>query len=121
MPDAISPIGAATAADVLGDEIVRVWTEGLTGAELELEPLTDADVAATGCPAQDRYRDPRKRVPVEDRGRCVGDAYDITRTITLCSATQITDWRHNALPTRRRNSYRLTLPRSTLPQTVETL
>ena len=34
----------------------------------------------------------------------------------LCSATQITDWRHNALPTRRRSSYRLTLPRSTLPR-----
>ena len=81
MPDPISPIGAATAADVLGDEIVRVWTDGLTGAELELEPLTDADVAATGCPAQDRYRDPRKRVPVEDLGRCVGDEYDITRTL----------------------------------------
>ena len=32
------------------------------------------------------------------------------------SATQITDWRHNALPTRRRSSYRLTLPRSTLPR-----
>ena len=34
----------------------------------------------------------------------------------LCSATQITDLRHNALPTRRRSSYRLTLPRSTLPR-----
>ena len=29
----------------------------------------------------------------------------------LCSATQIIDWRHNALPTRRHSCYRLTLPR----------
>ena len=94
MPDPISPIGAATAADVLGDEIVRVWTEGLTGAELELEPLADVDVVATGCPAQDRYRDPRKRVPVEDRGRCVGDAYDITRTIGFGGFATVREGKH---------------------------
>ena len=35
----------------------------------------------------------------------------LRRGVALCSATQITDLRHNALPTRRRSSYRLTLPR----------
>jgi serine/threonine protein kinase len=93
------PSFAATAKEVLGDEIVRVWTDGLTGAELELEPLTDADVAATGCPAQDRYRDPRKRVPVEDRGRCVGDAYDIKRTLGFGGFASVREGKH--IPTQQ--------------------
>jgi serine/threonine protein kinase len=100
----LSPIGAASAEEVLEDRIVRVWTEGLTGKELGLvvdEFLTchefdGADVAPLGCPSQDRYRDPRKRVNVEHLNLSVGDAYAIRRTLGYGGFATVRQGRHNA-------------------------
>jgi serine/threonine protein kinase len=91
----LSPIGAATAEEVLEDEVLRVWTDGLSGTELGLEPHGDA-VAPTGCPAQDRYFDPRKRVNVEKLNLSVGDMYAISRTLGFGGFATVRQARHNA-------------------------
>ena len=76
--------GVATAEEVLDDRVLHAWTDGLTGSQLGLEPQ-GAEVEPTGCAAQDRYRDPRKRVDVEHLSMSVGDAYAVSRILGVVS------------------------------------
>jgi serine/threonine protein kinase len=91
-----SPTGAASAEEVLADEIVRVWTDGLTGTALGLESVGAEEVQSSGCPAQYRYCDPRKRVHVEGMNLSVADAYAISRTLGFGGFATVRQARHNA-------------------------
>lgn len=92
----LSPVWSPATQVVQADALLRVWAGGLTAAGLGLEALAEAAPAPIGCAAQNRYRDPRKRVLLDGLSSSVGDLYEIGRTLGVGGFATVRQCRHKA-------------------------